>query len=288
MKILHCHVFKNAGTTFDAILKREFGNQFIDHRDDGFFRCPAGTANLKALIAKNNFKALSSHHLPMPFAAFDTVTVFFVRHPLLRAKSVYQFERMQNAQTPGTIKAKEMSFPEFMEWSLHPDIESTLKNGQVKLLTSANNNLYTCPQKLLDTLIQNPAYIFGVVEEFDKSMVLFASILEAHFPKLNLTYSVPCNTTSKHDYNSDEALESIRSKLGERLYNKFVTLNQVDFYLYNTLKVEFERRYAITDPSGKHFHAFQKNRKNPEAFSRSLHAFSRKLVRHYKPSSNNL
>lgn len=32
--ILHSHIFKNAGTTFDYSLEKNFGKNFIDHRDD--------------------------------------------------------------------------------------------------------------------------------------------------------------------------------------------------------------------------------------------------------------
>ena len=32
--LIHAHLFKNAGTTFDFSLQRSFGEQFVDHRDD--------------------------------------------------------------------------------------------------------------------------------------------------------------------------------------------------------------------------------------------------------------
>ena len=32
--IIHKHLFKNAGTTFDWSLHKNFGNDFCDHRDD--------------------------------------------------------------------------------------------------------------------------------------------------------------------------------------------------------------------------------------------------------------
>ena len=34
--ILHYHLFKNAGSTLDWSLQRQFGAGFVDHRDDAF------------------------------------------------------------------------------------------------------------------------------------------------------------------------------------------------------------------------------------------------------------
>ena len=36
--ILHGHIFKNAGTSFDWSLERSFGEAFVDHREDKLMR----------------------------------------------------------------------------------------------------------------------------------------------------------------------------------------------------------------------------------------------------------
>ena len=36
--ILHGHIFKNAGTTFDWSLQKNFGKNFLDHRKDLLMR----------------------------------------------------------------------------------------------------------------------------------------------------------------------------------------------------------------------------------------------------------
>ena len=32
--IVHIHIFKNAGSSFDSSLRENFGKNFVDHRDD--------------------------------------------------------------------------------------------------------------------------------------------------------------------------------------------------------------------------------------------------------------
>ena len=47
--LLHGHIFKNAGTTFDWSLERSFGEAFLDHREDKVMR-ERGGRHLAALV----------------------------------------------------------------------------------------------------------------------------------------------------------------------------------------------------------------------------------------------
>ena len=41
-----------------------------------------------------------------------------MRHPLARIRSAYDFEKKQDVQTPGAIKAKEGDFQFYMDWRM--------------------------------------------------------------------------------------------------------------------------------------------------------------------------
>jgi len=95
--IAHAHIFKNAGTTIDWILQRNFGKKFLDDRNDQLIR--SDTEYVAKLLSKNKkLKAFSSHSLPLPvnqIEGIDLQVMCMLRHPLLRVRSVYDFERKQ-------------------------------------------------------------------------------------------------------------------------------------------------------------------------------------------------
>ena len=61
--ILHGHMFKNAGSTFDWALNKNFGKAFIDHRDDAALLKGGGAYLSDFLNSNPEVKAFSSHHL---------------------------------------------------------------------------------------------------------------------------------------------------------------------------------------------------------------------------------
>ncbi len=71
--IAHGHIFKNAGTTFDWSLQRNFGDGFLDHRDDKKMR-ERGASHLLELVREQpGLQALSSHCLCRPLPEADGI-----------------------------------------------------------------------------------------------------------------------------------------------------------------------------------------------------------------------
>ncbi len=136
--IVHCHLFKNAGSTLDWSLKRQFGAGFIDHRDDDSMR--QGASFLGPYIESHTeLSAISSHHvrLPLPVSEeFQILPIIALRHPIDRARSVYDFERRQEADTPGAIHAKKLSFADYIRWRMQPDVSPIIRNFHCSFCTS--------------------------------------------------------------------------------------------------------------------------------------------------------
>ena len=131
--ILHGHIFKNAGTTFDWSLKRNFGEGFVDHREDKDMRRQGADYLLRYLEERPGIVALSSHHLccPLPVSeAFDFVPIFMLRHPIERIWSVYQFERRQKSDSPGARRAKELDLKRYALWRMQDDVNPAIRNYQ--------------------------------------------------------------------------------------------------------------------------------------------------------------
>ena len=129
--ILHGHIFKNAGTTFDWSLRKNFGNSFLDHRQDQLMR-QDGSAHLQQLLLDSpQLKAISSHHMTRALPEMAQVRftqIYLLRHPLLRLRSVYDFERKQRGQTPGSKAAKSKSFRDYVEWRMQQTVAHTIRN----------------------------------------------------------------------------------------------------------------------------------------------------------------
>lgn len=95
--IVHIHIYKNGGTTFNQILKRRFGKDFVAWYPDQDALKPMSEIEMQEFIqAHPHAQAIASHRLrfpcpPLPGIQYQYVT--FIRHPLARALSMYAYER---------------------------------------------------------------------------------------------------------------------------------------------------------------------------------------------------
>jgi hypothetical protein len=93
--ILHYHLFKNAGTSLDAILQRNFPGRWVTQE----FARDYNSAEVADWIAANpQAVAFSSHTAQGPLPELpDTriVSVLFLRDPVARIRSAYLFECTQ-------------------------------------------------------------------------------------------------------------------------------------------------------------------------------------------------
>ena len=107
--ILHYHLFKNAGTSLDNFLKENFADQWRNHESkSGKWQ----SENVGQYLNQNrNLRVLSSHKAQLPVPEVPETLVFpvlFVRHPIDRVRSIYQFERNQNVNSLGARMAKKL------------------------------------------------------------------------------------------------------------------------------------------------------------------------------------
>jgi len=197
--ILHSHLFKNGGTTFDWILRRNFGDRFLDHRQGREMK-EGGRRYLHRLLQSSPaLCALSSHHLPWPVGKLRGRTLLatlFVREPLLRVKSVYEFERIQFASdSPGATYARSHDFNSYVRWRLRSDVGAVIRDYHVRCAAGVkpgnsvdmNRCLF---RRACRYLLDTP--LVGIVEAYDQSMVYFEHELTPYFPAIDLAY-VPQN-----------------------------------------------------------------------------------------------
>jgi hypothetical protein len=245
--VVHYHIFKNAGSTVERILEREFPGGFA--RIHG----PTPDATLDAedlasfLDDHPGVRAVTSHHLRYPAPAMRNIVVFdccFLRHPLDRLDSLYSYYRRIDSTDPLCLSARRQSPAEFMRQLLDRSPEQ-VANAQVTQI--ANCGAFTRPASEADLeravqTVRNMA-LPGVVEMFQESMVAAEYFMRPAFPSIRLG-SGPANVSRQILPGAAEREQRLIRLWGRDLHRELVRLNELDIRLTEQAGNEIRRRLS--------------------------------------------
>jgi hypothetical protein len=192
--ILHYHLFKNAGTSVDAILKRNFPGKWVTRE------FPIKGENNTALVedwirGTPEAVAYSSHTMmgPIPqVAGVRVISFMLLRDPIERIKSAYRFERTQQADTWGAKLAKEHDFEGYVRARLARPGDRQCRNFQTYRLASLMPGEGTELERAKRAL--GALSVVGRVEAFDAAM----GRLKAAYPGFKYQ-AVKANTSAGKD-----------------------------------------------------------------------------------------
>ena len=244
--LVHYHMFKNAGTTFDSVLEANLGEAFCDHRDDEPMRQQKAPYLKEFLLANEGLRAISSHHMCTPLPTHPSLRlhrVYFLRNPIERASSVYRFERIQQVETPGAIHAKKYSFRDYVKWRMEPQVPPTIREYQVRTIVGKTRpKLQMAEKDLLEALqLARSTPFTGLVEQFDASLALFKPYMDKLFPGFSFEYE----RQNVNEQNVKAPLVSkiaqIADELGD-MYDELVAANQMDLRLWQYFNDELAVR----------------------------------------------
>lgn len=235
--IVHVHIFKNAGSTIDSILRKNFGRHFIDHREDRAM-IEGGVEYLKKIILDNpKLKALSSHHIRFnpkeaEMEGIEILPIYFLRHPIERVLSVYKYEQKQSPSTPGSIQAKKLDLNDYVLWRMQPEVGGTIRNANTRCCSGLVKEKFIVDELSLESakenLLNSPCV--GIVDRFDDSIKLFENPLKERFPSIQLTFS-PQNVGQEMGKSLEERLFELKNKLKESTWEILHRENQFDLLL---------------------------------------------------------
>lgn len=248
--IVHYHTFKNAGSTLDSMLEKTFGKRWVNH-DKSQAAAVISPEELGAFIAANpELHAVSSHHavLPLPVVAdTEIIPALFLRHPLDRVRSVYDFERRQGQESgpvsKGAEHAARLSFPDYLRWRLESTANGVVHNFQtVRMIFSPRYNRREIKEADFETAWQRVQALpfFGLVEQFDTSIQMLSRMLAGRGVRFGTDY-VPRNQ-SKRESSLQDRLERVRQELGEEMWQEVLVRNRHDLELYERAAREFAAR----------------------------------------------
>lgn len=237
--IINRHIFKNAGTTFDWILKNNFGEAFCDHRDDVSMRKEGEKYLINYLYQHPEIKALSSHHIwfnVQSKSEMNLIPVLFLRHPIERIRSVYNFERQQRSDTPGATMAKKLDFIDYVAWRMKEGVAPVIRNFQTRYLAGFKAGKPLKQNHLKDALkeLERQQFI-GVVDLFDESLKRFDHGFKKMGIKLDFNYQ-PQNIAqpfkdADYEIRAQKVLEDL-----EDIADEVLEKNRFDMMVYRTAR----------------------------------------------------
>lgn len=246
--ILHYHILKNAGTTLENILDRNFGERFArldsEHRDG---RIEQGDV-VDYLDRHPVIEAISSHqiHYPVPQARgylfFDWC---FLRDPIDRLRSTYDYFRQRPAEgDPLSEAANRLEFGPYVRCLLDRFPEQ-VDNPQTNLLANGAADRETFPSDFEPALRRVLETVFlGVVDLYEQSVAAGRYRMRAVFPWIDFA-AAPANVSRGLEGSLASRRLRFREEVGRDVYRKVLRLNLLDFRLLRAARVEVRRRFAM-------------------------------------------
>ena len=216
-----------------------------------------GTNTIDYLIENKEIHALSSHHIKMPMPEIDGVNIFPIllfRNPIERVGSVYQFERKQDAETPGAVNAKKYSLSDYVKWRMEKTSGATIREFHTRYcvgkITRPGLDLTDIDfQEAKKVVNENP--LIGMVERFNESMVWMEESMRPYFSSLDLS-CVSQNINQSTSRTTDEKIDKFFSQLDSESADLLLENNKYDILLFNYVRSVLAKRIeSIEDLESK-------------------------------------
>jgi len=265
---LHFHIYKNAGTTVDYMLKKNFSTDAII-LDTGK---PRGILSFKTVLhcfKKHypNVKSLSSHQLRFPIprnSGFNFLPMVFIRHPIDRAFSIYSFLKKQkdNKNNIGIEKAKNLPTIDYFKWNIAYKDNFIIKNFQVRFLASKPIRVKAETRDLeIATERLKEFKVVGVVERMDESLLYAEENLRRWFSEIDFSY-VEQNVSKEREKKLNDRLEKFRAKIGDETYSDLEKINKLDVKLYLKANKTLDKKLKSVENFHEKMSDFKKRCKN--------------------------
>ncbi|WP_298637059.1 sulfotransferase family 2 domain-containing protein [uncultured Umboniibacter sp.] len=234
--ILHYHLFKNAGTSLDAAFKENFSELEGEWVTKEFPAQPArNRAELKQWIIDNpQAKCFSSHTAIFPVPEIEGVKiipVIFLRHPIDRISSAYNFEKKQKVEGFGSTLARNTTFSGYVETRLSLPFDRQCRDFQAFRLATMFGEQHGDEASRAKMAIERLPFV-GLVEKYSESLERLESLLrDEGFDDLTLK-PMEANVSRNTAKSLDEKLKDITKELGGDLLERMLASNSADLELW--------------------------------------------------------
>ncbi len=246
---LFFHFFKNAGSTIDWILEKNFGSGFATLNASYERERILQSEVLDYLKTHSHIKALSSHNFRWPPPRdphIDIIEICSFRNPIDRIESIYRFYlRADEPKNATAAKARGSSSSQFVEWYIRNQVFNCA-NCQTCFLALGSNYLFPPSQQHLEAAVSalREIPLLLIVHRLEESLAAAEFFLRAVFPKLDLSY-VSQNVSSERSPHMEERLVEIEKCWGSKLFKEVLRLNALDLKLLEEANEELNRRISF-------------------------------------------
>jgi hypothetical protein len=252
--LVHYHIFKNAGTSVRSILQASFGSAWSSFEGSHAHDTVRVDDLRRFLRGAPHIRAVSTHLARPPLPWPGCGAIVFIRHPIERVRSVFDFVHRDPSQ-PNADIARARGFSGYVRWALGGGRGGVvLRNYQVIHLSAATWR----SGSILDAAATEADLreacrsiegwgVHGIVDDFEASARLFQHTYGPLRPELRFEH-VWHNRTGSGETTLEERLAHIRRDLGDELHAELVRHNELDLELYlfaNTKFVELCAHHGI-------------------------------------------
>ena len=248
--LMHHHIYKNAGSTIDWILQRNFPNQVLHIEGDSSGARLTRDDICRTVAQYLHHQAISSHTTPFPDrgSTWAKCHLTMLRDPVQRLKSMYLYDRTRTDDELASQQAREADLRGYCEWWLK-NSSNLIRNWQVRCCTpqrgtdpSSSDSPIAGWEADLDAAgeaITDWAFA-GLVDDFDRSMVVLQSALRERGIVLDAAYCSQNTSTRETDHGSADLV----GQLGAGVYADLVAANELDYELLSLARTLQEERFG--------------------------------------------
>lgn len=242
--LLHYHLFKNAGTSIEKLLRDSLGAAWASWDKPEPGAKISGAQMQSWLEAHPKIKAVSSHQLvpPSPVGDFKITPIVFLREPLSRVRSAWLFEWQKQLG----LNEPKGSLTAYIEEKFKQQNTSVIANFQVSRLSNTNyddvkQRLHRYNHELLPAacrFIDSLPFV-GLVDRFSDSLMLMETALDKRFPELVVREHRE-NVTESASSTVERKLDRLHRDIGNDLFDELCVRNCLDLQLYRYAEGRFE------------------------------------------------
>ena len=204
--ILHYHLFKNAGTSIDKILKDNFRDQWVTREFTGLNNTDQV---IEWILSNPDAIAFSSHTMNGPIPTIcdvNIISIAFLRNPISRIISAYNLEKKQDANTYGAKLAKKVDLENYILTRLQRDNDYQCRNFQTERLSTLTQSSHTRLERAKITI--SDITVLGIVEEFQAALNLLKKEITRYYPDFKVQ-TIHANQSTNVDKELGPALNQL-------------------------------------------------------------------------------
>lgn len=247
--LIHYHIFKNAGTSFEWALEQALGSGLrrLDSPSPGGF---LSQNDIIQYVQDNpEAKAIASHEATPPVPRIEgrhLLSSILIRDPIARIRSIYAFERNQASNNLGALKAKELDLKGYVQWRLATS-PRIFCNFQVYFCCrDSGHRNRSLGQVDLEKAIRalDAIDVVGTVARYDEWLALAQSVLADYFESISLIPAHRNQSAGQPVQSEAQILKRLVRDLGPNLVEELLKQNELDKRLHQVADSLLSRRLA--------------------------------------------